>query len=74
MDTATKRTMAHALYYLEASLKDLHYQASLQDVESFNIDTAGTPSFDSEEERSQYLANMHSFVNDLRALVRGDSQ
>tara|TARA_R100000951_G_scaffold116383_2_gene127955 strand:+ start:7556 stop:7777 length:222 start_codon:yes stop_codon:yes gene_type:complete len=73
MDTTTQRTLAHALYYLEASLKDMHYQASLQDVESFNMDTAGTPSFDSEAERSQYLANMHSFVNDFRALVRGDS-
>lgn len=74
MDKETQRLLSLALYYLEASLKDMQYQASLQDVESFNMDTAGTPSFDSEEERSQYLANMHSFVNDLRTLVRGDLQ
>ena len=70
MDIKTWRLLSQALYYVEASLKDMQYQASMQDVESFNMDTNGTPSFDSDEELSYYLDDMQNYVNELKEVLK----
>ena len=70
MEKETQRLLSLALYYVEASLKDMQYQASMQDVESFNMDTNGTPCFDSDEELSRYLDTMQDYVNELKGVVK----
>jgi hypothetical protein len=70
MEKETQRLLSLALYYVEASLKDMQYQASMQDVESFNMDTDGTPCFDSDEELSRYLDTMQDYVNELKGVVK----
>ena len=70
MDIKTWRLLSQALYYVEASLKDMQYQASMQDVESFNMDTDGTPCFDSDEELSYYLDDMRDYVNELKEVLK----
>ena len=70
MEKETQRLLSLALYYVEASLKDMQYQASMQDVESFNMDTDGTPCFDSDEELSRYLDTMRDYVNELKGVVK----
>lgn len=70
MEKETQRLLSLALYYVEASLKDMQYQASMQDVESFNMDTNGTPCFDSDEELSSYLDTMQDYVNELKGVVK----
>jgi len=70
MEKETQRLLSLALYYVEASLKDMQYQASMQDVESFNMDTDGTPCFDSDEELSNYLDTMRDYVNELKGVVK----
>ena len=70
MEKETQRLLSLALYYVEASLKDMQYQASMQDVESFNMDTDGTPCFDSDEELSKYLDTMRDYVNELKGVVK----
>jgi len=70
MEKETQRLLSLALYYVEASLKDMQYQASMQDVESFNMDTNGTPCFDSDEELSEYLDTMQDYVNELKGVVK----
>ena len=70
MEKETQRLLSLALYYVEASLKDMQYQASMQDVESFNMDTDGTPCFDSDEELSKYLDDMRDYVNRLKEVLK----
>ena len=70
MEKETQRLLSLALYYVEASLKDMQYQASMQDVESFNMDTDGTPCFDSDAELSKYLDDMRDYVNELKGVVK----
>jgi hypothetical protein len=70
MEKETQRLLSLALYYVEASLKDMQYQASMQDIESFNMDTDGTPCFDSDEELSRYLDTMRDYVNELKGVVK----
>jgi len=70
MEKETQRLLSLALYYVEASLKDMQYQASMQDVESFNMDTDGTPCFESDAELSKYLDDMRDYVNELKGVVK----
>ena len=70
MEKETQRLLSLALHYVEASLKDMQYQASMQDVESFNMDTDGTPCFDSDAELSNYLDTMRDYVNELKGVVK----
>jgi len=70
MEKETQRLLSLALYYVEASLKDMQYQASMQDVESFNMDTDGTPCFESDAELSKYLDDMRDYVNRLKEVLK----
>jgi len=70
MDKETQRLLSLALYYVEASLEDMQYQWSGTDLDFFNMSTAGTSCFDSEEELEQYLETMQDYVNELKGVVK----
>lgn len=70
MDSETKTLFERALYYTYAALKDLQYQASMESLNGFNMNTNGTPSFESDEELAKYLSEMEAFVNQLKEIVR----
>jgi len=70
MEKETQRLLSLALYYVEASLKDMQYKSSGEDIVSFNMDTNGTPCFDSKEELSEYLDTMQDYVNELKGVVK----
>ena len=69
MDTKTKRVLSNALYYVEASMKDLQWQWNTMNLEGFNINTSGTPSFDNDDEVDQYLEGMAFFVDHLKEMI-----
>ena len=69
MEKETQRLLSLALYYVEASLKDMQYQWSGTDLDFFNMSTAGTACFDSEEELEAYLAEMQDCVNRLKEVL-----
>ena len=64
MDKETQRLLSRALYYVEASLEDMKWVwfNTKTELTSFNMDTNGTPSFETEEELEQYLATMQDYV------------
>ena len=66
MDT---KTLERALFYCEASLKDLQWQWNTMNLEGFNINTAGTQSFDSDDEVDRYLEGMAFFVDHLKEML-----
>lgn len=70
MDKETQRLLSLALYYVEASLKDMKWQYPNMELDSFNISTNGTQSFDTTEELEQYLATMQDYVNELKGVVK----
>ena len=70
MDKETKRLLSLSLYYVEASLRDMQYQATVNDLEGFNMNTNGTPSFDSDEDLAQYFDTMEDYVNELKGVVK----
>jgi len=70
MDKETQRLLSLALYYVEASLRDMQYQATVNDLEGFNMNTDGTPSFDSDEDLAKYFDAMEDYVNELKGVVK----
>lgn len=69
MSPEAKSLFERALYYTYAALKDMQYQASMESLEGFNMNTNGTPSFESDEELAKYLSEMEGFVDQLREMV-----
>ena len=69
MDSETKTLLECALYYTNASLKDMRWKSSNEDIQGFNMDTNGTPCFESKEELAEYLSEMEAFVNQLKEVV-----
>lgn len=69
MNEEVKHLLGLALYYTNAALRDMEYKSSNEDIVSFNMDTNGTPCFDSKEELAQYLSEMEDFVNQLREKI-----
>ena len=69
MMTIDKATLERALYYCEASLKDLQWQWNTMNLEGFNINTSGTQSFDSADDVDHYLEGMAFFVDHLKEMV-----
>jgi hypothetical protein len=70
MDKETQRLLSLALYYVEASLEDMKWQYPNTGLDSFNMGTNGTQSFDTTEELEQYLATMQDYVNELKGVVK----
>lgn len=72
MDKETQRLLSLALYYVEASLEDMKWVwfSTKTELDSFNMDTNGTPSFETEEELEKYLATMQDYVNELKGVVK----
>lgn len=66
-----KTTLERALHYCEASLEDMrwHWFGTKTDLMSFNMDTNGTKSFDTEEELESYLSDMQNFVSEFRRKI-----
>ena len=70
MEKETQRLLTRALYYTEASLKDMRWKSSNEDIQGFNMDTNGTPCFESKEELAEYLSEMENYVNKLKEIVK----
>ena len=69
MNSETKTLFDRALYYTYAALKDMQYQASMESLDGFNMNTNGTPCFESDEELAKYLSEMEGFVKELKEMV-----
>jgi hypothetical protein len=69
MDSETKTLFERALYYTNAALKDMQWKSSNEDIQGFNMDTNGTPCFESKEELAEYLSEMEGFVNELKEVI-----
>jgi len=66
MNDEVKHLLGRALYYTEASLKDMQWKSSNEDIQGFNMDTNGTPCFESKEELAEYFSEMELFINQLK--------
>ena len=64
-----KKTLERALFYCEASLKDLQWQWNTMDLEGFNMNTSGTQSFDSDLDVENYLEGMAIFLDHLKEIL-----
>jgi len=64
-----KKTLERALFYCEASLKDLQWQWNTMNLEGFNMNTSGTQSFDSELDVENYLEGMAIFLDHLKEIL-----
>jgi len=69
MNEEAKHLLGRALYYINAALRDMEYKSSNEDIVSFNMDTNGTPCFESKEELAEYLSEMENFLNQLKEIV-----
>lgn len=69
-----KATLERALFYIEASLEDMQWVwfGTKTELMSFNMDTNGTQSFDTEEELESYLSDMQDFVGEFRRKIDGE--
>ena len=64
-----KKTLERALFYCEASLKDLQWQWNTMNLEGFNMNTSGTQSFDSDLDVENYLEGMAIFLDHLKEIL-----
>lgn len=66
-----KAMLERALHYCEASLEDMQWVwfGTKTELMSFNMDTNGTKSFDTEEELESYLSDMQDFVREFRRKI-----
>ena len=71
MNDEVKHLLGRALYYTNAALRDMQYQASMESLDGFNMNTDGTPCFESDEELAQYLSEMELFVNQMKEHLDG---
>ena len=71
-ETKTKTLLERALYYTNASLEDMRWKSSNEDIQGFNMDTNCTPCFESKEELAEYLSEMEAFVNQLRERINAE--
>lgn len=63
----SKELLREVLRLLNCYYEDMRYHAQITDVDGVNAVTNGTPSFDSEEELQEYLAEVQ---NTIGALLR----
>mgnify|MGYP003117363160 CR=1 FL=1 len=69
MDKKIRRLLTLALYYTEASLKDMKWHRSITDLDGINGVTNGTRCFDTEEEFEEYMADKKDYVDELKGLL-----
>ena len=61
------------LRILDCYYEDMRYHSKITDVSGINAVTNGTPSFDSEDELEEYLAEVHNTIGEFLSVTREES-